>query len=98
MTDGMLNPYTLWIVHAHANVSGNCVCYTDAEIQKLPKLMRTSVLLIGTQMLRQKILSFCFIFSKTVGSCSKSLTTNFDLSENGKFGKLNTPVRQQCIW
>ena len=32
MTDfGKLNPWNLWIVHAHANVSGNCVRCIDAD-------------------------------------------------------------------
>ena len=44
-------------MHAHANVSGNCVRCIDAEIQEVPILMCVSILLIGTQLLRLERLS-----------------------------------------
>ena len=47
------------ILHAHVNVSGNCVHCIDAEF---PILMYVSVLSTGTQLLRVERLSACSSF------------------------------------
>ena len=63
MTDfGKLNPWILWVVHAHANLSDNYVRCVDAEIWEFQMLIKVSVLLMGTQLLRLEKLSVCIIF------------------------------------